>query len=81
MPASIDPDMEGDRLFALIQGMSFQSIVDPKRWSPGTCAGSSTPERGSGTTTTGSAEGAGSNVSGDALGRATCTNVAAPPWM
>ena len=34
MPSSIDPAMEGDRLFALIQGMSFQSIVDPKRWSP-----------------------------------------------
>jgi AcrR family transcriptional regulator len=31
---SIDPDMEGDRLFALIQGMSFQSIVDQDRWSP-----------------------------------------------
>ncbi len=34
MPSSIDPAMEGDRLFALIQGMSFQSIVDRKRWSP-----------------------------------------------
>ena len=34
LPSSIDPAMEGDRLFALIQGMSFQSIVDPKRWSP-----------------------------------------------
>ena len=34
MPSSIDPAMESDRLFALIQGMSFQSIVDPKRWSP-----------------------------------------------
>jgi AcrR family transcriptional regulator len=34
MPSSIDPALEGDRLFALIQGMSFQSIVDPKRWSP-----------------------------------------------
>jgi hypothetical protein len=32
--SSIDPDMEGGRLFSLIQGMSFQSIVDPKRWSP-----------------------------------------------
>jgi AcrR family transcriptional regulator len=31
----IDPDLEGDRLFALIQGMSFQSIVDQNRWSPG----------------------------------------------
>ena len=31
---SVDPDMESGRLFALIQGMSFQSIVDPKRWSP-----------------------------------------------
>ena len=31
---SIDPDTEGGRLFALIQGMSFQSIVDPERWSP-----------------------------------------------
>jgi AcrR family transcriptional regulator len=34
MPSSIAPALEGDRLFALIQGMSFQSIVDPKRWSP-----------------------------------------------
>ena len=34
MSPGIDPDMEGDRLFALIQGMSFQSIVDPERWSP-----------------------------------------------
>ena len=34
VPSSIDPAMESDRLFALIQGMSFQSIVDPKRWSP-----------------------------------------------
>jgi len=34
MPSGIDPDLEGDRLFALIQGMSFQSIVAPKRWSP-----------------------------------------------
>jgi hypothetical protein len=32
--SGIDPDMESGRLFALIQGMSFQSIVDPKRWSP-----------------------------------------------
>jgi len=32
--SSIDPDMEGGRLFSLIQGMSFQSIVDPERWSP-----------------------------------------------
>ena len=35
MSSSIDPDTEGDRLFALIQGMSFQSIVDQDRWSPG----------------------------------------------
>jgi AcrR family transcriptional regulator len=35
MPPSVDPDLEGDRLFALIQGMSFQSIVDQNRWSPG----------------------------------------------
>ena len=35
MSPGIDPDMEGDRLFALIQGMSFQSIVDQNRWSPG----------------------------------------------
>ena len=35
MSPSIDPDTEGDRLFALIQGMSFQSIVDQNRWSPG----------------------------------------------
>ena len=34
MSSSIDPDTEGGRLFALIQGMSFQSIVDPERWSP-----------------------------------------------
>lgn len=34
MSSSIDPALEGDRLFALIQGMSFQSIVDPRRWSP-----------------------------------------------
>jgi hypothetical protein len=34
MPSSIDPTLESGRLFALIQGMSFQSIVDPKRWSP-----------------------------------------------
>ncbi len=34
MSSSIDPDMESGRLFALIQGMSFQSIVDPERWSP-----------------------------------------------
>ena len=33
MPSGTDPAMESDRLFALIQGMSFQSIVDPKRWS------------------------------------------------
>jgi len=32
--SSIDPDMESGRLFSLIQGMSFQSIVDPKYWSP-----------------------------------------------
>jgi AcrR family transcriptional regulator len=32
--SSIDPDLESDRLFALIQGMSFQSIVDQQRWSP-----------------------------------------------
>jgi AcrR family transcriptional regulator len=35
MASSIDPDVEGNRLFALIQGMSFQSIVDQKRWSSG----------------------------------------------
>jgi hypothetical protein len=34
IPPSIDPDTEGGRLFSLIQGMSFQSIVDPKRWPP-----------------------------------------------
>jgi AcrR family transcriptional regulator len=34
MTSSIDPDLEGSRLFALIQGMSFQSIVDPKQWTP-----------------------------------------------
>ena len=34
MSSGIDPDLEGDRLFALIQGMSFQSIVDQERWSP-----------------------------------------------
>jgi cytochrome P450 len=37
--------------------------------------------RGSGTWTTGSPARAGSSVRGDALGRATCTNVASPPWM
>ncbi len=34
IPPGIDPDLESDRLFALIQGMSFQSIVDPHRWTP-----------------------------------------------
>jgi AcrR family transcriptional regulator len=34
MPSGIDPDLESGRLFALIQGMSFQSIVDPEHWSP-----------------------------------------------
>ncbi len=34
MPASIDPDLESGRLFAQIQGMSFQSIVDPTQWTP-----------------------------------------------
>jgi BetI-type transcriptional repressor, C-terminal len=34
MPSGIDPDLESSRLFALIQGMSFQSIVDPAHWSP-----------------------------------------------
>jgi AcrR family transcriptional regulator len=34
MPSDVDPQTEGGRLFSLIQGMSFQSIVDPKRWSP-----------------------------------------------
>jgi AcrR family transcriptional regulator len=33
-PSNIDPDKEGGRLFAFVQGISFQSIVDPKRWSP-----------------------------------------------
>jgi len=44
----------------------------------GTGSGS---RRGSGTWTSGPAAGAGSSVRGDALGRATCTNVAPPPWM
>jgi hypothetical protein len=34
MSSSVDPDLEGGRLFALIQGMSFQSIDDPEYWSP-----------------------------------------------
>jgi AcrR family transcriptional regulator len=34
MPSHIDPEVEGGRLFALIQGMSFQSIVDPNNWPP-----------------------------------------------
>jgi AcrR family transcriptional regulator len=34
MPPDIDPGTEGGRLFSLIQGMSFQSIVDPERWAP-----------------------------------------------
>jgi AcrR family transcriptional regulator len=33
MSPGIDPDTEGGRLFSLIQGMSFQSIIDPKGWS------------------------------------------------
>src|ERR1700733_2762507 len=32
--SSIDSDMESDRLFALNQGMFFQSIIDQKRCSP-----------------------------------------------
>src|ERR1700730_1596 len=31
--SSIDPHMESDRLFALVQGMSFQSMGGQKRWS------------------------------------------------
>jgi len=34
MPETVDPPTEGGRLFSLVQGMSFQSIVDPVRWSP-----------------------------------------------
>jgi AcrR family transcriptional regulator len=34
MPSTVDPQTEGGRLFSLVQGMSFQSIVDPARWSP-----------------------------------------------
>ena len=34
MPSAVNPDTEGGRLFSLVQGMSFQSIVDPERWSP-----------------------------------------------
>jgi AcrR family transcriptional regulator len=34
MPSHIDAEAEGGRLFALVQGMSFQSIVDPKHWPP-----------------------------------------------
>jgi AcrR family transcriptional regulator len=34
MASTIDPQLEGGRLFSLVQGMSFQSIVDPARWSP-----------------------------------------------
>jgi AcrR family transcriptional regulator len=31
-PATVDPQDEAGRLFALVQGMSFQSIVDPGSW-------------------------------------------------
>jgi AcrR family transcriptional regulator len=34
MSSAVDAETEGGRLFSLIQGMSFQSIVDPGRWSP-----------------------------------------------
>jgi AcrR family transcriptional regulator len=34
MPRTVDPQTEGGRLFSLLQGMGFQSIVDPARWSP-----------------------------------------------
>jgi hypothetical protein len=30
--SAADPAAEADRLFALVQGMSFQSIVDPANW-------------------------------------------------
>ena len=33
-PSSIDPENEAGRLFALVQGMSFQSLVDPAHWPP-----------------------------------------------
>jgi AcrR family transcriptional regulator len=32
--AHVDARTEGGRLFSLIQGMSFQAIVDPDNWSP-----------------------------------------------
>jgi AcrR family transcriptional regulator len=32
--SSIDPENEAGRLFALVQGMSFQSLVDPAHWPP-----------------------------------------------
>jgi AcrR family transcriptional regulator len=34
MPQTVDADSEAGRLFALVQGMSFQSIVDPAHWQP-----------------------------------------------
>jgi AcrR family transcriptional regulator len=34
MPPTVDPETEGGRLFSLVQGMGFQSIVDPAGWSP-----------------------------------------------
>jgi hypothetical protein len=32
--STTDPAAEAGRLFALIQGMSFQSLVDPANWPP-----------------------------------------------
>jgi AcrR family transcriptional regulator len=32
--SKIKPGTEADRLFALVQGMSFQSLVDPAHWRP-----------------------------------------------
>jgi AcrR family transcriptional regulator len=33
MPSRLDPETEASRLFAVVQGIAFQSIVDPKHWS------------------------------------------------
>jgi AcrR family transcriptional regulator len=34
MPATVDPQTEGGRLLCLVEGISFQAIVNPTRWSP-----------------------------------------------
>ena len=32
IPHTVDPEIEGGRLFSLVQGMGFQSIVGPELW-------------------------------------------------